>query len=63
LGGEAEKRVGKFLTDAKVPRQLRQRLLIIADSVKIIWLGPLRPSELTKVSPQTKKILQLQICF
>jgi tRNA(Ile)-lysidine synthase len=63
LGGEAEKRVGKFLTAQKVPRQLRQKLLIIADSEKIIWLGPLRPGELAKVTAQTKKILQLQICF
>jgi tRNA(Ile)-lysidine synthase len=63
LGGEAEKRVGKFLTAQKVPRQLRQRLLIIADSEKIIWLGPLRPGELAKITEQTKKILQLQICF
>jgi tRNA(Ile)-lysidine synthase len=63
LGGQGEKRVGKFLTAAKVPRQLRQRLLIIADSEKIIWLGPLRPSELTKVTSKTQTILQLKIFF
>ncbi len=63
LGGEGEKRVGKFLTAQKVPHQLRQRLLIIADSEKIIWLGPLRPSELTKITEQTRQILQLQISF
>ena len=63
LGGQGEKRVGKFLTAAKVPRQLRQRLLIITDSEKIIWLGPIRPGELTKVTDQTQQIIQLQICF
>jgi tRNA(Ile)-lysidine synthase len=61
LGGEGEKRIGKFLTAAKVPRELRQRLLIITDSEKIIWLGPLRPSELTKITSKTQKILQLQL--
>ena len=63
LGGEGEKKVGKFLTAQKVPHELRQRLLIIADSEKIIWLGPLRPGELTKVTDQTQQILQLHICF
>jgi len=61
LGGVGTKKVGKFLTAQKVPRQLRRKLLIIADSEKIIWLAPLRPSELTKVTPQTQKIFQLQI--
>jgi len=61
LGGVGEKKIGKFLTAQKVPRDLRQNLLIIADSKKILWLVPLRPSELTKVTNQTQKILQLQI--
>jgi len=61
LGGVGTKKAGKFLTAQKVPHELRQRLLIIADSEKIIWLAPLRPSELTRVTAQTKQILQLQI--
>lgn len=61
LGGVGAKKIGKFLTAQKVPRQLRQRLLIIADSEKIIWLTALRASELTRVTSQTKQILQLQI--
>lgn len=61
LGGLGEKKIGKFLTAQNVPRDLRQRLLIVADSEKIIWLAPLRTSELIKVTSQTRKILQLQI--
>ncbi len=63
IGGAGEKKVGKFLTAAKVGQEVRERLLIIADSEKIIWLGPLRAGEITKVTHQTQKILQLQICF
>jgi tRNA(Ile)-lysidine synthase len=61
LGLVGEKRVGKFLTAAKVPRELRKKLLIITDSEKIIWLWPIRMSEQAKVTAETSKILQLQI--
>jgi len=60
LGGAGEKKIGKFLTAQKIPRSLRQRLLIIADSEKIIWLAALRTSEITKVTGKTKRILQLR---
>jgi len=61
LGLAAEKRIGKFLTAAKVPHQIRRRLLIVADAEKIIWLWPIRMSEQAKVTNKTRKILQLQI--
>jgi tRNA(Ile)-lysidine synthase len=61
LGLKAEKKIGKFLTDAKVPRELRRKLLVIADTEKIIWLCPLRISEQTKIAGSTRKVLQLQI--
>jgi len=61
LGLKAEKKVGKFLTAAKIPQQLRHKLLVIADSEKIIWLWPIRISEKIRVTEKTGKILQLQI--
>jgi tRNA(Ile)-lysidine synthase len=61
LGLAAEKRIGKFLTAAKVPHQMRRRLLIVADAEKIIWLWPIRMSEQAKVTNKTRKILQLRI--
>jgi len=61
LGLEGEKRIGKFLTAAKVPQEIRQELLIVADSEKIIWVWPIRMSEQAKVTTETRKILQLQI--
>lgn len=61
LGLEGEKKVGKFLTAAKVPQELRKKLLIVADSEKIIWLWPIRMSEQVKIISETQKILQLQI--
>jgi len=61
LGLAGEKKVGKFLTSAKVPQATRQKLLIVADSEKIIWVWPIRISEQVKVTGETRKILQLQI--
>ena len=58
LGFEGQKKVGKFLTAAKVPRE---KLLIVADSERIIWVWPIRISEQAKITGRTQKILQLQI--
>ncbi|MHC4104057.1 MAG: tRNA lysidine(34) synthetase TilS [Planctomycetota bacterium] len=61
LGLNQEKKVGKFLTAARVPRQIRKKLLIVADNEKIIWLWPVRSSQQAKVTDITRKILQLRI--
>lgn len=61
LGAASEKKVGKFFTAAKVPQQIRQKALIVADAEKIIWVWPVRIDERAKVTPETGKILQLRI--
>ena len=61
LGMQAEKKVGKFLTDTKVTSDSRKNLLVITDSEKIIWLWPVRIGEQAKVTSRTKAILQLNI--
>jgi len=61
LGLGEEKKVGKFLTAARVPNQVRQKILIVADSEKIIWVWPIRIAEQAKITGGTRKILQLQI--
>jgi tRNA(Ile)-lysidine synthase len=61
LGLKAQKKIGKFMTAAKVPHRLRRKVLIVTDTEKIIWLWPIRISEKTMVTNNTKKILQLQI--
>ncbi len=61
LGLASEKKVGKFLTSAKVPQEIRKKVLIVADADKIIWVWPIRISEKTKITSETQRILQLQI--
>jgi len=61
LGQTEKKKVGKFLTDQRIPHEIRQKLLIIEDRDKLIWVCPVRISEQTKIDKTTKKILQLNI--
>ena len=61
LGLREEKKVGKFLTAAKVPQQIREKVFIVADAEKIIWVWPIRIGEQAKVASGTRKILQLRI--
>jgi tRNA(Ile)-lysidine synthase len=61
LGMTDEKKVGKFLTTAKVSRDLRERLLVLADRDGIIWVYPVRISERVKITAGTRRVLQLTI--
>ncbi len=61
LGMTGEKKLGKFLTDRRIGRSEREGVLVVEDNEKIIWLWPVRMSEQAKVTPETKKILQLRI--
>ena len=61
LGMAGEKKVGKFLTTAKVPRDLREQILIFADRERIIWVCPVRISEQAKITDRTQRVLQLTI--
>lgn len=61
LGLASEKRISKFLTAQRVPQRIRRRLLVVADSERIIWLWPIRISEQAKITDGTRKILQLQM--
>ena len=61
IGGGGEKKVGKFLTAAKVPGMLRKEVIIFTDAERIIWVAPFRASEITKVTSGTRKIMQLNL--
>jgi tRNA(Ile)-lysidine synthase len=61
LGLREGKKVGKFLTAAKTPREIRKQVFIVADAEKVIWVWPVRMGEQAKVAGGTRKILQLQV--
>jgi len=61
LGMMSDKKIGKFLTTAKVPRGVREQVLILADREKIVWVYPVRISEQVKITDKTHQILRLAI--
>jgi len=61
LGMESEKKIGQFLTDARIPYDIRSKVLVVSDTEKIIWLAPVRISEQAKVTGHTKQAVQLRI--
>ncbi len=61
LGMAGEKKVGKFLTTAKVPREVRERTVILADQEKILWVCPVRIGAQAKVTEATQRILTLTV--
>ncbi len=63
LGLAGEKKVGKFITADKVPRQVREKILIISDFEKIIWVCPIRISDKTKITDKTNKVIQLKVTY
>ncbi len=61
LGLNSTKKIARFLMDAKVPKELREKSLVVADREKIIWLWPIRIDRRAKITRQTRQILQLRI--
>ncbi|RKY04160.1 MAG: tRNA lysidine(34) synthetase TilS [Planctomycetota bacterium] len=61
LGMANEKKVGKFLTAARIDSESRKGIVIIADTEKIIWVAPVRCAASTAVCSATKRILEIRL--
>lgn len=61
FGLGASKKVGKFITSAKIDFSLQNKLFIIQDSQKILWLAPVRRSAQAAITDQSKSLLQVKI--
>ena len=61
IGMSGSKKLKNIFIDEKIPQSLRDEIMIFCDDEKVIWLGGLRQSELTKVDNNTKIILKIEI--
>ncbi|NLH15566.1 MAG: tRNA lysidine(34) synthetase TilS [Phycisphaerae bacterium] len=61
LGQTEEKKIGKFLTAQKTSDGLRRRILIVEDTRQILWVAPLRISEVARIRPQTRRIVEISV--
>ncbi len=61
LGTRGSQKIKKLFIDRKVPRPERDRIALIADQESVIWIENMHLSERIKVSPQTQRIIILEI--
>ena len=50
-----------FFVNEKIPREERDRMLLIADGDHIVWIPGRRMSRAYQVSSRTEKILEIKI--
>ena len=55
------KKLKKYFVDEKIPRQERDRILLLADGSHILWVIGYRISEEIKVTEHTRRILEIQV--
>ena len=61
LGAPGEKKLKAFLIDQKIPRHERDRLLLLEADSRIAWVAGVRIAEPFKVTPASRKILEVKI--
>jgi tRNA(Ile)-lysidine synthase len=61
LGQRSVQKVGKFLTAARVPHNVRERTLVFGDQDGILWVCPIRISEPAKITDTTQRVLRLTV--
>ena len=60
-GGIHRKSVKDYMITAKIPRDRRDKLFLLAEGNHVLWLVGYRISEYYKISENTKRILQVQL--
>lgn len=61
LGSRGSTKLKKFFIDNKVPKAVRDRVPILTDSKRIVWVVGYRIGDEVKITDGTKKILKLKI--
>jgi tRNA(Ile)-lysidine synthase len=61
LGQASDKKVGRFLIDARIPREGRDEVLVVEDQERIVWLCPVRISDTVKVTEATRRVVQISV--
>ena len=57
-----KKSIQDYLVNEKVPKEERQKIVLLADDSHILWVVGKRISEYYKVTKETKKVLKVQVC-
>lgn len=60
---QGSKKLKDYMIDAKIPREQRDTVPLVAMGSTILWIVGYRMSEAYKVTPETKRILQIAIVW
>jgi tRNA(Ile)-lysidine synthase len=58
--GDRPTKLGGFMTNAKIPRAWRDRIPLLVSAQRILWLVGWRIHEQAKVTPSTKRVLEVR---
>ncbi len=61
LGMKGQKKISDFLTDSKIPSNLRKKQLVLINNNKIIWLVGHRLDNRFKIKENTKRVIKLWV--
>lgn len=61
LSGGGTKTVKSYMIDEKIPREDRERILLLAEGSHILWIVGHRISEYYKVTEHTRTVLEVQL--
>ncbi len=57
LGMEGTRKVHDLFIDRKIPRSVRDRIVLLSDDESVIWIDGFPPAERVSISPATRRVL------
>jgi tRNA(Ile)-lysidine synthase len=60
LGLDGDKKLKDFFIDEKVPRLWRDRVPVVVNPVRIVWVAGYRLDDRVKINPATRRLLRLE---
>ena len=60
LSDNNHKALNRFMIDEKIPRQMRDKIPLLADGSHVMWIIGYRISEYYKIGPDTVRVLQAE---
>lgn len=61
LGLDGEKKLQDYFTDAKTPRELRERIPLVFNANHLVWVAGLRIDDRVRLTPTTQAVIALQL--
>lgn len=62
IGAGKQKLLNRFFIDEKIPKEERDKVLLLAEGSHIVWIIGYRISEFYKITDMTRTVLEVQVC-